>query len=523
VLSSDGTQSSSGDFVQVSRLGSPLVNEVVIPIRDKDRFNASTPANDGQFLKYVQDPEVPRLIESIYEIPKPDSDPNTAGTQRADLVQVFLTGVKDVTSPDVNEDVTNVTPSEMLRLNTAIPPTAQPNRLGVIAGDNAGFPNGRRLVDDVVDIELQVLEGELLGAPNDLSDLVDSNDVPFSATFPYVALPHNSAVNQSQFTGFSRLAGEDRYGTAAAIARDTFPRADTVLLASGLERNLPDALAGNYLAGFEDAPILLTTPGATPAVTKQALRDLGAQRVIVLGGTNAVSAAQFAELDRTYDVTRVGGRDRYETAAKIATTPPASYAASKTALVARGDQFPDALVAGPLAYRAQLPILLTRPGSVDSFTRTALSTLGIDKVVLAGGTQAVSDATAGQLADARGNDSITVTRVAGTDRRETAVAIAKFATGELGFPRLHADLARGDQAVDALAGGPHAGQVGGIILLTESNGTLGAATARYLAQESITLERGHVFGGTAAVSSEVVAAATDAANSNDPNQDPAKQ
>jgi hypothetical protein len=117
VLNADGTDTESGDFVQVSRLGNPLVNEVVIPVKDKDRFNNSTPARDTQFLPYVQSPEVPRLIESIYKIPAPDSDAATAGTQRADLVQVFLTGVPMVNNLDVNQGVTTSTPAEMLRLN----------------------------------------------------------------------------------------------------------------------------------------------------------------------------------------------------------------------------------------------------------------------------------------------------------------------------------------------------------------------------------------------------------------------
>lgn len=186
------TLGNNGDtsVTQVSRLGNPLVNEVVIPIRDKDRFNASQPVDDPQFLDYVTNPEVPRLIEAIYGVPAPE-------TPRNDLVQVFLTGVPGVNSLEVNEGVATAAPGEMLRLNMTIPPTANPNRLGVIGGDNAGFPNGRRLVDDVVDIALQVVEGELVGAPNDLGDAVDANDVAFLDAFPYFAQPHQRAVNRS--------------------------------------------------------------------------------------------------------------------------------------------------------------------------------------------------------------------------------------------------------------------------------------------------------------------------------------
>ncbi|MEU4131490.1 DUF4331 domain-containing protein [Streptomyces wuyuanensis] len=169
-------KSASGDWTQVSRLGMPLVNEVVIPLKDKDRFNASSPWNDADFLESVTKPELPKLIEGIYKIEAP-AEP------RDDLVSVFLTGVKDLNQPP------NVRPAEALRLNTAVPPTGAPKRLGVLDGDNAGFPNGRRLTDDVLDIALQVVEGELVGKKNDLGDAVDKNDVEFEKSFPYVALP----------------------------------------------------------------------------------------------------------------------------------------------------------------------------------------------------------------------------------------------------------------------------------------------------------------------------------------------
>ncbi|PWG10739.1 hypothetical protein DF268_25815 [Streptomyces sp. V2] len=165
-----------GKFEQVSRLGNPLVNEVVNPIKDKDKFNASEPKDDGQFLKNVTNPELPKLIEAIYKIKAP-AEP------RNDLVDVFLKGVKGLNQPPY------VTPSEQLRLNTSIKPTASPKRLGVLDGDNAGFPNGRRLTDDVIDSALQVVEGELVGAKNDLGDAVDKNDKEFEKSFPYVALP----------------------------------------------------------------------------------------------------------------------------------------------------------------------------------------------------------------------------------------------------------------------------------------------------------------------------------------------
>jgi hypothetical protein len=186
-----GAVSIRGDLVQVSRLGMPLVNEVVVPVAAKDYFNASNPRNDGQFLPQVQDPELPHVISAVYPsvFPNvPDSDGSTPGIQRSDLISVFLTGVAGVNKP------AGVRPSEMLRLNMNIAPcTSACSTLGVIDGDLAGFPNGRRLTDDVVDIALRVVMGVLLpGHDTDadtLGDGVGENDVPFNAAFPYVGYP----------------------------------------------------------------------------------------------------------------------------------------------------------------------------------------------------------------------------------------------------------------------------------------------------------------------------------------------
>lgn len=141
-----------GAWTQVSRLGMPLVNEVVIGLPDKDRFNGSEPRDDTQFLTYVTHPTLPVLLNVLF-----GNAALVPETPRNDLVAAFLTGVPGLNQP------ANVRPSEMLRLNTSIAPTpavAQKD-LGVLAGDNAGFPNGRRPVDDVVDIELRVAEGVL--------------------------------------------------------------------------------------------------------------------------------------------------------------------------------------------------------------------------------------------------------------------------------------------------------------------------------------------------------------------------
>ena len=151
----DGVRIDGGAWTQVSRLGMPLVNEVVIGLPDKNRFNGSNPAHDTQFLSYVTNPTLPVLLNALF-----GGAAQVPGMPRNDLVSIFLTGVKGLNQP------ARVTPAEMLRLNTAIAPTlpASQNDLGVLGGDLAGFPNGRRPYDDVVDITLRAAMGALCGA-----------------------------------------------------------------------------------------------------------------------------------------------------------------------------------------------------------------------------------------------------------------------------------------------------------------------------------------------------------------------
>jgi hypothetical protein len=179
----DNPALTEGPERQVSRLGMPLVNEVVIGLKDKDLFNASRPADDGQFLDYVTNPTLPELLEALFGVTAPNQFPRT------DLVQVFLTGI-----PGLND---NGATSEMLRLNLDTPPTpaAMQSNLGVIGGDTAGFPNGRRPGDDVVDLALRVVMGVLLdplAAPSGALPYTDGATVDagdFDATFPYLVTP----------------------------------------------------------------------------------------------------------------------------------------------------------------------------------------------------------------------------------------------------------------------------------------------------------------------------------------------
>jgi hypothetical protein len=168
-------------WTQVSRLGNPLINEVVIPTGLKDYWNRTKPANDAQFKKYYTTPILAAVLNKLYKLGVPE-------TGRSDLVAVLGTGIPKVT-------FTGSTFADELRLNLSIPPTAHPNRMGVLAGDNAGFPNGRRLGDDVVDIEEQAVAGFLLGKKVPLGDGVDGNDKSFLSHFPYVATPWEGYAN----------------------------------------------------------------------------------------------------------------------------------------------------------------------------------------------------------------------------------------------------------------------------------------------------------------------------------------
>lgn len=219
VWSTTQRRTAGGYYTQVSRLGNPLVNEVVNPQKDKDKFNASSPWEDGQFLKNVTNPELPKLIEAIYKIKAP-AEP------RNDLVDVFLKGVKGLNQPP------HVKPAEELRLNTSIKPTASPKRLGVLDGDNAGFPNGRRLTDDVIDASLQVVEGELVGSKNDLGDAVDANDQKFGHSFPYLANPTSGSRGALAKGTTSGADVRSQLGDALQPAGSAGGGANTTLIAA---------------------------------------------------------------------------------------------------------------------------------------------------------------------------------------------------------------------------------------------------------------------------------------------------
>ena len=171
----------TGSWAQVDRLANPLVNEVVIPTGLKDRWNAMQPAQDASFKKYYETPILAAVINKLYELGAPE-------TGRDDLVAVLLTGV-----PKLN--YTGPRLADLLRVNLSIPVTHDPKRLGVLAGDNQGWPNGRRLDDDVIDIAEQAVGGFLKGKKLPLGDGVNRDDRQHLESFPYIADPQSGFDN----------------------------------------------------------------------------------------------------------------------------------------------------------------------------------------------------------------------------------------------------------------------------------------------------------------------------------------
>jgi hypothetical protein len=217
----------TGPWVQVSRMGNPLINEVIIPMGDKDRWNSVPPSQDQQFVKYYQDPELARLLPALYHQPSSTATlfPNLAALNaqiaapgnavtRDDLVAVLLTGIP---AGVVNgfQNFTGNKPADYLRLNLAIAPASSPSNLGLLGGDAAGFPNGRRVFDDVTVIELRAVAGVTYplvhpsftsdGAASivtdDLtssaSDLTAKGTVKYLSSFPYLGNPLSGFTNPS--------------------------------------------------------------------------------------------------------------------------------------------------------------------------------------------------------------------------------------------------------------------------------------------------------------------------------------
>ncbi|MBS4021444.1 MAG: cell wall-binding repeat-containing protein [Dethiobacter sp.] len=304
-----------------------------------------------------------------------------------------------------------------------------------------------------------------------------------------------SGVVLSAGEDITRISGANRYETSVKVAKEKYTQAETVIIARGDEAGgYADGLAASMLAGVLDAPILLTSPTALPASVAQALTDFGTKKVFVLGGEMAVSAAVENSLKaRGLQVERITGASRFETAVNIATRAKSLGAIADYAFIVSGFAPADSLVAGSAAFKGKVPILLVSQAGIPEVTRNALSSLGIKKVYIVGGTGVVSAAVAGEL-----GTMVTVeSRLAGTDRYATSVAFARA----LFLGQSDVGLVRGANANLADAIGA---SVFGRPMLYVTATDIPAVVSSYL-EEILTAEsRVAVVGGESAVGNIVI-------------------
>jgi putative cell wall-binding protein len=305
-------------------------------------------------------------------------------------------------------------------------------------------------------------------------------------------LPQASATPDARSQRFS---GADRYGTAVDVSKHSYTTATDAVIASG--EGYADALAASYVAGQVAAPILLVTKSEVPSITATELSGLGVKNVWLVGGTNAISSGVESQLSAKYTVKRLAGADRYETAKAAATQTTGTvgtYKSDKTAIVASGENYPDALAGGALAYGKKLPLLLTAKDSLPPATSQALTSLGIKRVLLLGGSGAVADTVAAAIAATNGG--ITVERVGGANRADTAAKVGELALGGLGFKNTEVVVASGNGFADALAGATYAGKNLFPILLM---GSVPPETAAFVKNHNSTIAIVTALGGTAVI------------------------
>jgi putative cell wall-binding protein len=306
---------------------------------------------------------------------------------------------------------------------------------------------------------------------------------------------------------FTRLAGGDRYDTSVATAHQFGPSTD-VILASGETGHYPDALTANYLAGAKKAPILLTHADATPANIATRIARSGATHVWIIGGTTAISAAQAGTLASTYTVSRLGGADRYATASQVM---GAVTATGTMAILATGDNFPDALGGGALSYAKGMPLAITQSNKLTPSTLAALHSSGTTSVLVLGGVDAVSQGVVDSLA---ANGITMAKRLDGNDRAETSSLLADYEITSQSFSATAVNVASGYVAgdgADALGGSALSGQENRPLLITDSNTVEGGTVHAFLVNHAPTLASGFIFGDILAISQAVEDSMTAAA------------
>jgi putative cell wall-binding protein len=306
-----------------------------------------------------------------------------------------------------------------------------------------------------------------------------------------------------------RFGGASRYETAALIAQSTFSTSTDAILARG--DDFPDALAASSLAGQVNGPVLLTPRAELHPAALKALQGLQTRRVFLIGDAGALAANVEAELrSQGFTTERIGGASRYDTATAIAAHDPTvrTLPSRGTAVfLTSGEAFADALAVSPLSYATKVPVLLTRRASLPQETEDLLRARQINRVVIIGGSGAVSTAIEDRLTALQ----IGHERVAGPDRATTASAVAWWARDVLGWQGAHANLARGDGFADAIAGSAHAGTEQAPVLLAASPTSLGAAAHDYLKANVLSIKSVDFFGDAEALTEPTAQTALTAA------------
>lgn len=323
--------------------------------------------------------------------------------------------------------------------------------------------------------------------------------------------PPPAAAQEEEGVTPARVSGGNRYETAAAVAELTFDEADDAVVATG--EDFPDALAASYAAGSIDGPILLAEHDRIPGITLEALDRLGVERVVLVGGGEALGEEVETQLTRAgYGIERLAGADRFETAVEVATRYGTDgeigvVDGDRAAILASGASFADALSAGPLAAAARLPLFLTPRATPDDSVSQALDELGIERVIVVGGEAAV-----GEEVVAAYEQDYEVERMGGATRTGTAATVAENLVERFGlFSRETVLLARGDDFPDALTASIHGAVLGAPILLSATPTVLSQDTAGWLRDTCPEVEVLRALGGGAALSEQALAAAVEAA------------
>lgn len=287
----------------------------------------------------------------------------------------------------------------------------------------------------------------------------------------------------------TRLAGIDRYETAAQIAKAGWSQSDYAILASG--ENYPDALSAAPLARKYNAPILLTTSGSLPSITKQTLADLHVKKVLLIGGTGVISASAESELQSMgINSTRIFGNDRYETAIKVAqqitTTPSALF-------VVTGEDYSDALSVAPIAALKQIPIILVPNDSMpDSVKSYIASSNEVSKTYVMGYSDIISDKVINQFPNTE--------RILGSDKYARNIAVSQAFNSD--FKTESVCIATGEGFADALTGTAYSAGLAGPIILVNNDSP--ANTKDYYQQRLAHAGHVYVFGGTGRISDSVL-------------------